>query len=76
MQTSSRKGNSIMRLITLIFLLFSANFIAESSAPCGSYLGDDLEHVGICDIAVVDPTDKASLQKGARLYMNYCLGCH
>ena len=76
MQTSSRKGNSIMRLITLIFLLFSANFIAESSAPCGSYLGDDLEHVGICDVAVVDPTDKASLQRGAQLYMNYCLGCH
>lgn len=24
----------------------------------------------------IDLTDKASLQNGARLYMNYCLGCH
>jgi ubiquinol-cytochrome c reductase cytochrome c1 subunit len=26
--------------------------------------------------ANVDMRDKASLQRGARLYMNYCLGCH
>ena len=57
--------------------MFSANFIAESSAPCGSYvLVDDLEHVGafVMIAKVVDPTDKASLQRGAQLYMNYCLG--
>lgn len=23
-----------------------------------------------------DPSDKASLQQGAQLYMNYCMGCH
>lgn len=28
------------------------------------------------DKARYDLSDKASLQRGARLYMNYCLGCH
>ena len=65
-----------MKFLTLMFLLFSANFFAASSAPCGNYIGDDLDHIGECDDAKVDPTDKASLQRGAQLYMNYCLGCH
>ena len=65
-----------MRLLTLILLLFSANFVAESSAPCGNYIGDDLDHIGTCDDAKVDPKDIPSLQRGAQIYMNYCLGCH
>ena len=28
------------------------------------------------DHMTVDPHNKASLQSGARLYMNYCMGCH
>ncbi|MDF2178455.1 cytochrome c1 [Aliiglaciecola sp. CAU 1673] len=28
------------------------------------------------DHAAIDRTDKASLQRGAALYMNYCMGCH
>lgn len=28
------------------------------------------------DEAPIDLTDKASLQNGAKLFMNYCLGCH
>ncbi|EKE85356.1 cytochrome c1 [Idiomarina xiamenensis] len=28
------------------------------------------------DKANIDLTDKASLQRGAQLFMNYCLGCH
>ncbi|MDN4502038.1 cytochrome c1 [Alteromonadaceae bacterium BrNp21-10] len=28
------------------------------------------------DKANIDPTDKASLQSGAKTFMNYCLGCH
>ena len=28
------------------------------------------------DEAPIDLTDKASLQRGAQLFMNYCLGCH
>jgi cytochrome c1 len=65
-----------MKFLTLLLLFFSANFFAASSAPCGNYIGDDLDHIGVCDDAEVDPTDKASLQRGAQMYMNYCLGCH
>ncbi|WP_018692487.1 cytochrome c1 [Algicola sagamiensis] len=35
--------------------------------------GGNNEHVVHADI---DLTDKASLQRGAQLFMNYCLGCH
>jgi ubiquinol-cytochrome c reductase cytochrome c1 subunit len=26
--------------------------------------------------APIDPHNKASLQKGAKLFVNYCMGCH
>ncbi|MEQ9395027.1 ubiquinol-cytochrome c reductase [Haliea sp.] len=29
-----------------------------------------------CDEITVDPSDKPSLQNGAKLYMNYCMACH
>jgi ubiquinol-cytochrome c reductase cytochrome b subunit len=40
---------------------------AESGHKCGTI---------DCDEIVVDPMNKSSLQKGAMLYMNYCMGCH
>lgn len=40
---------------------------AESAHACGQI---------DCDEFVADPQDKASLQHGAMLYMNYCFGCH
>ncbi|MCL4104165.1 UNVERIFIED_CONTAM: hypothetical protein GTU68_035027 [Idotea baltica] len=40
---------------------------AESSHSCGAL---------DCKEIVVNPGDKASLQSGAKLYMNYCMGCH
>ncbi len=40
---------------------------AESAHACGSI---------DCDEFVADPSDKVSLQNGAKLYMNYCMGCH
>jgi len=40
---------------------------SESSYNCGSMP---------CDEISVNPHDKASLQEGAKLYMNYCMGCH
>ena len=40
---------------------------AESAYACG-----EIE----CDEISVDFSDKASLQNGAKLYMNYCMGCH
>ncbi|MFK7731740.1 MAG: cytochrome c1 [Pseudomonadales bacterium] len=40
---------------------------AESAFACGSIPCDELD---------IDFNDKASLQNGARLYMNYCMACH
>ncbi len=40
---------------------------SESEFKCGA-----LE----CDEIVVNPNDLPSLQNGAKLYMNYCYGCH
>ena len=40
---------------------------SEAGHNCGSMA---------CDEINVNPRDKASLQSGAMLYMNYCMGCH
>ena len=40
---------------------------SESSFNCGTMA---------CDDFTATPRDKASLQNGAKMYMNYCLGCH
>jgi len=40
---------------------------ADSAHNCGSMA---------CDEIKVNPHDQASLQSGAMLYMNYCMGCH
>ncbi|MFT5709940.1 MAG: ubiquinol-cytochrome c reductase cytochrome b subunit [Halioglobus sp.] len=50
----------------LVFLPLEA-VGAESEFHCGS-----IE----CDDFAVSPNDTASLQSGAKLYMNYCYGCH
>ncbi|MGM0480836.1 MAG: cytochrome c1 [Pseudomonadota bacterium] len=49
-------------LIALITLIPSLSFAADPTVPL--------------DEAKVDLHDKASLQRGAQLYMNYCSGCH
>ncbi|MDG2019459.1 MAG: cytochrome c1 [SAR86 cluster bacterium] len=61
--------------ITFAFLI-SYNVNAAGGAACGSYLSEDGLTKGECDTAYVDASDKASLQRGAQIYMNYCLGCH
>ena len=60
----------------IIALLISYNLSAASGAPCGTYLSNDGLTEGECDFAEVDAGDIASLQRGAQIYMNYCLGCH
>ncbi|MDG2412364.1 MAG: ubiquinol-cytochrome c reductase [Halioglobus sp.] len=40
---------------------------AESAFDCGSMP---------CDEFTADASNKASLQSGAQMYMNYCMGCH
>lgn len=48
-------------ILTLIFLIPNISFASG---------GVHLQHVN------TDINDKASLQKGAQLFVNYCLGCH
>jgi ubiquinol-cytochrome c reductase cytochrome b subunit len=40
---------------------------AESAFKCGTMPCDEID---------IDPKNKASLQSGAKMYMNYCMGCH
>ena len=56
-------------LAVVLFLVFVPVKVigAESEYHCGTI---ECEHIDI------DPTDKVSLQNGAKWYMNYCYGCH
>jgi cytochrome c1 len=70
-----------MRNFSLIMGIFAvslltSNLSAAGGAACGNYLSEDGLTKGECDKAYVDATDKSSLQRGAQIYMNYCLGCH
>ena len=71
----------IVRVVCLIFAIIiafsiSKNLYAASGAPCGNYLSEYGLTEGQCETAEVDPYDLSSLQRGAQIYMNYCLGCH
>ena len=61
--------------LTIGFVI-SYNLSAASGAPCGNYLSEENMIQGQCESADIDPTDIPSLQRGAQIYMNYCLGCH
>ena len=58
-----------MRIASVILacLLFAAPFAATASES-----GVKLDHMP----ADINPNDPASLQRGAQVYVNYCLGCH
>ena len=56
------KFNMITRIAALLALIASAQAFAAGGAA--------LEH------AEIDPGNIASLQRGARNFMNYCSGCH
>ncbi|MCP5419238.1 MAG: cytochrome c1 [Gammaproteobacteria bacterium] len=43
------------------------------SVPCLAYAAGGGYHL---DHAPIDVTDKNSLQRGAKLFVNYCMGCH
>lgn len=51
------------RLVLLLVFLMSASAFASSEGPP-------------LDRAPIDPRDAASLQRGVRLFVNYCLNCH
>ena len=68
--------NISLRIVILGVGLLASNLSAAGGAACGNYLSEDGLTKGECDKAYVDATDKPSLQRGAQIYMNYCLGCH
>ena len=64
-----------MRILIVFFIFLSFN-LSSSGGACGEYLSNDGLHKGVCDQVNIDPSDKASLQRGLKLYVNYCFGCH
>jgi ubiquinol-cytochrome c reductase cytochrome c1 subunit len=52
---------------SVILTLFIGFFSAQIFAAGGSITLDEID---------VDITDQASLQRGAKTFMNYCLSCH
>ncbi len=61
------KSMGALLLILALAVLPLKVVAAESAHACGAI---------DCDEFHADPSDKASLQHGAKLYMNYCMGCH
>lgn len=60
--------NTFARWVAVAALLMSAAFAANPAHAAAA--GAPLEHAG------TDVSDRASLQRGAALYMNYCAACH
>jgi ubiquinol-cytochrome c reductase cytochrome b subunit len=61
------KGIGVIAVIGALTVLPLKVVGAESAYKCGAIP---------CDEIAVDAADKPSLQRGAALYMNYCMGCH
>jgi ubiquinol-cytochrome c reductase cytochrome c1 subunit len=51
------------KLLVILFLLLPGSIYASTEGPA-------------LDRAPIDPRDAASLQRGARIFVNYCLNCH
>jgi len=60
---------SLVGLVLILALTFIPLKVvgAESEYDCGTMPCDEIE---------LDVSDQASLQRGAKTYMNYCIGCH
>ena len=72
-----KKTNTLVSVLSFVIaILVSSNVNSAAGAPCGNYLSEDGLTKGECEEAYIDASDKASLQRGAQIYMNYCLGCH
>lgn len=63
--------------------MFSPSALAAGGAGCGTYATGETDANGnpvhatlACSTAPIDLTNKGSLQRGATMFMNYCVGCH
>ena len=57
------------KLSVLFVVLVSACVIGSSAFAAGG-------HGAVVDKVHMNMSDKASLQNGAKLFVNYCLSCH
>ena len=62
------------KLLLSFALLLSAGAVQAAGVECG--INPATEEAYACSHAPVNLTDKASLQRGAAVFMNYCVGCH
>ena len=65
-----------MKFLTLTLAFISLQLFSAEGGPCGHFLSEDGLEEGRCEEFKADHTDKASMQRGAKIYMNYCYGCH
>ena len=50
---------------------------AMAEGGCGTFTNaNGVEEHLACSTAPIDFTNKGSLQNGAKMFMNYCAGCH
>ena len=72
----NKRGRFLAIIIIIAAGMGSLKLHAATGAACGSFLSEDGLTKGECKEAYINAKDKASLQRGAQVYMNYCLGCH
>tara|TARA_Y100000590_G_scaffold224010_1_gene253375 strand:+ start:291 stop:1100 length:810 start_codon:yes stop_codon:yes gene_type:complete len=64
-----------MKFLIVILFIISFKLFSAEGGPCGNYLSEDVA-MGLCEEFKSEHENKASLQRGAKLFMNYCYGCH
>ncbi len=58
-------------------MLTTGTAFAEGGGECGSFVNAEGHTEALaCSEAPIDFTNKGSLQNGAKMFMNYCVGCH
>ncbi len=63
--------------LSTALLLGATTAQAAGGAGCGTYKdAEGKDQVLQCEKSPVDLTNKASIQRGASLFMSYCVGCH
>lgn len=73
MLTKSLAGLSLGAALTLS----AGSAMAAGGHGCGTFTNaEGVEEHLACSKAPIDLTNKGSLQNGAKLFMNYCVGCH
>ncbi len=68
-KTRTGPGDALMKKFTP-YAIFAVLFLSLASVTVSASGGADVEHSG------ANINDTTSLQRGAKWYVNYCLGCH